>query len=59
MVAIYTTTGRTRCSQSLAYSTDHGQTWQEYSDNPVLRVEVRTSRSATRRSPGTSQVATG
>ena len=34
MVAIYT--NATDDSQSLAYSTDHGQTWQQYSGNPVL-----------------------
>jgi len=40
MVAIYTTTGSDeKQAQSLAYSTDHGQTWQEYSDNPVLQAE--------------------
>jgi fructan beta-fructosidase len=40
MVAIYTTTGSgEEQAQSLAYSTDHGQTWQEYSDNPVLQAK--------------------
>ena len=40
MEAIYTTTGSDEeQAQSLAYSTDHGQTWQEYSDNPVLRAK--------------------
>ena len=34
LVAIYT--NGTDDSQSLAYSTDHGQTWQQYSGNPVL-----------------------
>ena len=34
MVAIYTNV--VDDSQSLAYSTDHGQTWQQYSGNPVL-----------------------
>ena len=33
------TTGGEEQAQSLAYSTDHGQTWQEYSDNPVLRAK--------------------
>ncbi|MET0966413.1 MAG: glycoside hydrolase family 32 protein [Nakamurella sp.] len=33
LVALYTGNDD---GQSLAYSTDHGQTWTEYSDNPVL-----------------------
>ena len=40
LVAIYTTMGSGEGRrQSLAYSTDHGQTWQKYSGNPVLEPD--------------------
>ncbi len=30
-------------SQSLAYSKDGGQTWQEYEGNPVIRATTETA----------------
>ena len=38
LAAIYT--NAVDDSQSLAYSTDHGQTWQQYSGNPVLESGI-------------------
>ena len=42
LVAIYTahSGGRKRQTQNLAYSRDHGRTWQRYTGNPVLDLEM-------------------
>ena len=39
LVAIYTSVGAGGQGQSLAYSTDSGQTWQKYDGNPVLEPD--------------------
>jgi levanbiose-producing levanase len=39
LVAIYTSVGTGGQGQSLAYSTDSGQTWQKYGGNPVLEPD--------------------
>jgi fructan beta-fructosidase len=47
LVAISTVGSAESPEQSLAYSTDHGITWQQYEDNPVLSTDGLTDPSVT------------
>ncbi len=41
LAAIYTGWGHDKQTQNIAYSTDHGRTWNKYAGNPVIDIHER------------------